>query len=197
MSLPAATAAPNIPNTAPGWLADPRTGGPGQGNWAYWLDALGEPFLRALLAQDLFITTDRRTLTDRVARGALAIAFGTDQPYAKELGARGLPIKVESTIPKEGTWITPGGGALVAFKNAPHPNAMKIYMNWLLSREGMEFHCAAGLRPCLRTDIQRSPDAALSLADLIAQGIPHAEYYTPAGEERQARAVELAKRMIP
>lgn len=177
-------------------LPDPRVAGPGLGNWALWSKVMGEPFQRALLAQEPFVTTDRRSLADRVARGALAVGIATDTTYAKELGERGLPIKVERTIPKEGTFVSPSGGSITVFKRAPHPNATRVYLNWFLTREAMEVHCAVNLQPCLRTDIKRDPDLGVSLADLIAQGIPYIETHTPEGEQRLARAAEHARQML-
>jgi ABC-type Fe3+ transport system substrate-binding protein len=37
---------------------------------------------------------------------------------------------------KEGTYITGGSGGVAVINKAPHPNAAKIGINWLLSREG-------------------------------------------------------------
>ncbi len=37
---------------------------------------------------------------------------------------------------KEGSDISPGAGALALFNRAPHPNAARVYINWLLTKEG-------------------------------------------------------------
>jgi ABC-type Fe3+ transport system substrate-binding protein len=37
---------------------------------------------------------------------------------------------------KEGTYITGGSGGVALINKAPHPNAAKVGLNWLLSREG-------------------------------------------------------------
>jgi len=36
----------------------------------------------------------------------------------------------------EGTYITGGSGGVALINKAPHPNAAKLGLNWLLSREG-------------------------------------------------------------
>jgi iron(III) transport system substrate-binding protein len=37
---------------------------------------------------------------------------------------------------KEGATISSHAGGVTLVKNAPHPNAAKVFVNWLLSREG-------------------------------------------------------------
>jgi ABC-type Fe3+ transport system substrate-binding protein len=48
---------------------------------------------------------------------------------------QGLPV---GQIPglKEGGTLSSSGGTLSLLQNAPHPNAAKGFVNWLLSREG-------------------------------------------------------------
>ncbi|MGH7817786.1 MAG: hypothetical protein ACREOR_10395, partial [Candidatus Binatia bacterium] len=41
-------------------------------------------------------------------------------------------------MPKEGLYVSGGYGHLTIFKNPPHPNATKVFVNWLLSRDGQE-----------------------------------------------------------
>ena len=54
------------------------------------------------------------------------------------------------------------GGTLSLLQNAPHPNAAKVFVNWLLSRDG-QMHVQKGRkgRPCtgsnsLRIDIPKN-----------------------------------------
>ena len=41
-------------------------------------------------------------------------------------------------VPKEGTHTSNGSGTITIVKNPPHPNATKVFVNWLLSKEGQE-----------------------------------------------------------
>jgi ABC-type Fe3+ transport system substrate-binding protein len=52
--------------------------------------------------------------------------------------AQGLPVEDFNTITwKETMAIYSGSNGTLAFMNqAPHPNAAKLFINWLLSREG-------------------------------------------------------------
>jgi ABC-type Fe3+ transport system substrate-binding protein len=72
-----------------------------------------------------------------LARGKIAltsgIAYSEFLPFLKA----GLPI-VPLPVPKEGLYVSGGYGHLMIFKNQPHPNATKVFVNWLLGRDGQE-----------------------------------------------------------
>ena len=129
-------------------------------------------------AQDVFYTSDSRYMTDSLARGAFKIAFGgtggiTGREFL-EIRNLGAAVEVYETLRLENDWPLyepdPGlgpagsGGSFSVAKNAVHPNATKLWVNWLLSREGMtmvhetlgEAEVAAGLdlhdRVSLRDD---------------------------------------------
>ncbi len=51
---------------------------------------------------------------------------------------------------------TSGAGYVTLVKNAPHPHAAKLFINWLLTREGQQvFNRAMGV-PALRNDLDDS-----------------------------------------
>jgi hypothetical protein len=50
---------------------------------------------------------------------------------------QGLPVDwFDPDHLKEGAYITGGSGGVALFNRPPHPNATKVAINWLLSREG-------------------------------------------------------------
>jgi len=56
---------------------------------------------------------------------------------------------------QEGALTTAGNGALSIPKNPPHPNALKVYLDYLLSKEGQtEWSKAIGFAS-LRQDVPR------------------------------------------
>jgi len=118
-------------------ISDPRTPGSGSSMWSYMHDIKGEEYLRKLVAQKLFITRDLRLLADNLARGKIAVTSGIGysefQPFIKA----NLPV-VPLPVPKEGLYVSGGYGHLTILKNLPHPNATKVFVNWLLSRDGQE-----------------------------------------------------------
>ncbi len=118
-------------------ISDPRTPGSGSSLWSYMHYTKGEEFLRKLVAQKLFITRDLRLLAENLARGKIAVTAGIGysefQPFIKA----NLPV-VPLPVPKEGLYVSGGYGHLTILKNPPHPNATKVFVNWLLSRDGQE-----------------------------------------------------------
>jgi iron(III) transport system substrate-binding protein len=46
---------------------------------------------------------------------------------------------------------------LAMVKNAPHPNAAKVLIDWLLSKEGQQYLIEVSDRPSSRTDVQNPP----------------------------------------
>ena len=118
-------------------ISDPRTPGSGSSMWSYMHYIKGEEYLRKLVAQKLFITRDLRLLAENLARGKIAVTSGIGysefQPFIKV----NLPV-LPLPVPKEGLYVSGGYGHLTVLKNPPHPNATKVFVNWLLSRDGQE-----------------------------------------------------------
>lgn len=111
---------------------DPRS--PGSGGLVY--DVLNEKFGRAylekLIAQDLVITTDISVAERRVAQGEFA--FFIPFRIQSVLNLRGLPVKPMQT--KEGdVYIVM---TLSRVKNAPHPNAARLFINHFLDSEAQK-----------------------------------------------------------
>jgi ABC-type glycerol-3-phosphate transport system substrate-binding protein len=67
---------------------------------------------------------------------------------------QGLPVK-QVFSDKEGDTISSGSGNIISFKNGPHPNATKVYLNWFLSRDGQLAWQKLTGRNSLRTDIPK------------------------------------------
>ena len=132
-------------------ILDPRSPGSGESNWAFLLRIKGEPFLAKLAAQEMMVGRNLRQLGEAVARGKSAVSIGvsyyTYLPFIKA----GLPVKSISTL-KEGYYAGTGSGNLAVLKNAPHPNASKVFVNWLLSKEGQTVFTKALGQPTRRFD---------------------------------------------
>jgi len=117
---------------------DVRTAGPGNGNMLFWYHnpQLGPAFLKKVFGEmDPTMTRYSRQATDWLAQGKFAICFFCSEDV--EIGKRqGLPIDSLDVDWKEGAGLVSQSGNLAVLKNAPHPNAAKVFINWLLSREG-------------------------------------------------------------
>ncbi len=133
-------------------ILDPRTPGSGASMWSYLRDAKGEGYLKRLVAQKLFISRDQRVLAESLARGKIAAVIGlTYYSYAPFIKA-GLSVRPLPT-PKEGVYVSGGSGHLTVLKNAPHPNAAKVFINWFLSTEGQQIYSKALVQGTRRLDV--------------------------------------------
>jgi ABC-type Fe3+ transport system substrate-binding protein len=131
---------------------DPRTPGSGQSIWSFLWDIKGEDYLRNLVAQDLFISRDQRQLGDALAKGKLAIALGVSFYTLQGFLTANLPIK-ELPKMKEGLPSSNGSGVIGVVKNPPHPNAARVFVNWLLSKEGQELYVKVMHQSTRRVDV--------------------------------------------
>ena len=131
---------------------DPRQGGASGGKWAFLWATRGEAYLRKLMEQVSLIAADRRQVSDALAKGTIAISIGPTYYSFVSYVKAGLPVKPLPPI-KEGTYVSMGNGGPVAIKNPPHPNATKIFVNWLLSKEGQEIYSKAQGQATRRLDV--------------------------------------------
>ena len=130
--------------TNPKWkgkiLSDEMTmPGGGQSWFAATLKSLGEDFHKGLAKNDLNYSRQIVERAKRVARGEFAFAIPFN--LAELATLKGLPVK--GVIPSEGAPYTPISVALI--KGARHPNAAKLFMNYLLSEEGQLIFAKSGL----------------------------------------------------
>jgi iron(III) transport system substrate-binding protein len=133
-------------------ILDPRSPGSGESTWAFLWKIKGEQFLTKLAAQDMLVGRNLRQLGEAVARGKSAISIGlsfyTYVPFIKA----GLPVRPLSAI-REGYYAATGSGNVAILKNSPHPNGSKVFINWLLSKEGQTAFTKAMGQPTRRFDV--------------------------------------------
>jgi ABC-type glycerol-3-phosphate transport system substrate-binding protein len=103
----------------------------------YHTPELGAEFIRRLYGEmDVTVTQELRQATDWLASGKFAICFFCSE-ILKAKG-QGLPVDEFRTAQwKESRAISAGSvGSLAMPSQPPHPNAARLFVNWLLSREG-------------------------------------------------------------
>ena len=131
---------------------DPRTPGSGQSIWSFLWDVKGEAYLRKLVQQDLFVSRDQRQLADALAKDKLAFALGVSFYTLEGFITANLPVKELPKL-KEGAPASNGSGVIGIVKNAPHPNAAKVFVNWLLGKQGQELYLKAMRQSTRRLDV--------------------------------------------
>ncbi len=92
-------------------------------------------FFRQLAKQEPMIIRDQRLQVDWLAKGKYSIlVFPSNTPMTEYLEV-GAPVAYALT--KEGTYLSTDAGAINLVNRAPHPNAAKVLLNWIPSREGL------------------------------------------------------------
>jgi iron(III) transport system substrate-binding protein len=122
---------------------DPKLRGPVSQNlrFFYYHPDLGPEFIRRLFGEmNITLGRDDRQMIDWVAAGRFPLAlFARGAETAMQ---QGLPVQeLGAGNFKEGGFVDPLVGTVSLLNRAPHPNAAKVAINWLLSREGqVAFH---------------------------------------------------------
>lgn len=112
---------------------------------------LGLDYMRQLAKQEPFLTRDSRLQVDWLAHGKYPISLCANLDIMNEFFKVGAPIAF--TIPVEGMYVSTGSGGLGLINKAPHPNAAKLFVNWLLSKEGQTILSHATLFQSARVDV--------------------------------------------
>ena len=116
-------------------IYDPRGSGAGSSTMSLLRKELGDHAMKVLLVdQNPVLSTEKRQFTTWVIRGQYPIGIGVVDPYMAPFLEQGLGRDVKNLSTKL-KLLTPGSGAFVVMNKNPHPNASKVFVNWLLSQE--------------------------------------------------------------
>jgi ABC-type Fe3+ transport system substrate-binding protein len=100
-------------------------------------------FLRKLAAQDVAAApVAARQVLDRVIAGEYAIGINMFNHHAVISAAKAAPVK---WLPISPAMVTMNTSSLM--KNAPHPNAARLFMSFLVSEEGQKLFAAEDYLP--------------------------------------------------
>jgi iron(III) transport system substrate-binding protein len=121
------------------------------------LHQLGEDYFKKLyVGQQVVFTRDTRQQADWVARGTYPISLGMDKGEFARLKQDGFSVAMLPNT-KDVPGISTAGTSYVGLlTEAPHPHAARLFINWLITKEGHEaFNRIAGL-PGMRRDLSDS-----------------------------------------
>ncbi|MFI5013953.1 MAG: ABC transporter substrate-binding protein [Hyphomicrobiales bacterium] len=105
------------------------------------LQKYGADFHRKLAEQNIIFSRDIGADERRVAQGEYPLRI--PQLYSNYLGLKGLPVKL--ITPEEGAPYVQFEQAIL--KNAPHPNAGRLFINHVLSEEGQTILASYAIVP--------------------------------------------------
>jgi len=144
-------------------VKDPRLPGSGSDPMRFYYHSpeLGPEFIKKLFGDmEVTLVASERLGMDWLASSKFAICFFCGSGEVIAAKRQGLPVD-EFGFMKEGASLVARGGTLALMNNAPHPNAAKVFINWLLSREGQLAFLKGSMRETggtwdsLRVDIPR------------------------------------------
>jgi iron(III) transport system substrate-binding protein len=138
-------------------VASPTDAGTGSNTAAQFYLGLGEDFVKKLfIDQKPVFSRDGRQMADWLARGIYPISLGAREEDTHRMKEEGLPV---ATIFRLSDWpgtVSSGSGQVVLLKNAPNPNAARVFINWIASKEGLEIYARADRSATTRSDIDES-----------------------------------------
>lgn len=176
-------------------MFDPRIDGAGLQVAAVWLITMGEQRLTDFFKnQAPVLTQDRRQLAAWMIDGSYPIALGVSADGFAPLAQQGVDVSVVQPLDASnphGLYMSLGTGSVSLISRAPHPNAAKLFVNWLLTQEGQTQWSQTSRYDMRRLDVPVF-DPALELD-------PGTDYVFIDNEQNYSlrnRANELAKQLL-
>lgn len=132
-------------------MHDPVHSGPGQGNLTRslvlgWVD---ENFWWKMAKQEILFSDNRRLIAEWLGKGKAGIGIAMSGMQMRPYIDAGVPISP--------VWLKEGGHRgvknITLIKTAPNPNAARLYINWVMSKDGQEYMSRTLMRVSQRTDV--------------------------------------------
>ncbi len=111
-------------------------------------------YMRQMVKQEPVITRDTRQQVEWVARGRYPIGLATLIAQTSEFIKLGAPIALVKA--DEGAKSGAGAGGLQIPKQHAHPNAARVFVNWILTREGAAAFIKGFGHPSTRQDVPKT-----------------------------------------
>lgn len=142
-------------------MFDPTQGGPGKTMCTYFLAYIfgyekGEAFLQNLVKQEPTVLKDARQLVEWVAQGKYPVGLAASMAVVPTFKTAGAPVKWIRV--SEGGLVSPAASIFSVADKAPHPNAVTVLTNWLLTAEGQAAISKAYGQPATRLGIPSTTD---------------------------------------
>ncbi|HKA32872.1 MAG TPA: extracellular solute-binding protein [Candidatus Binatia bacterium] len=136
---------------------DITTTGAGANLAARFYQQLGADFIKKLyIDQKTLGTRERRQFTDWLARGTQPICLNCREDDVRPLEKEGFKLQEIFELSDLAPGINGSPWMLSVANRAPHPNAAKIFVNWISGKEGLEIYARGYGSATLRTDIDES-----------------------------------------
>ncbi len=132
-------------------INDPTTMGSGKDSIEAIRYLTSDDYLKKLVEQKPAVIRDQRQQVEWLAHGKYAIGLGVPDSIVLEFTRAGAPIAAK--IMAEGMEITTGIGAVSFFSNSSHPYSSRLFLNWILTKEGQELFARLAGHASRRADV--------------------------------------------
>jgi iron(III) transport system substrate-binding protein len=170
-------------------INDPIPAGAGHGVFRWFWHVLGPEkgaeYIRALRAQAGAVDRDQRRQVEWIARGRYPVLLAPSDGVLGQLQEEGVQVGIVPEFKRHGTLINSSFGNVMLVNQAPHPNAARVFINWLLTKDGQSAYSTAMGQPSGRLDVPRDhlPPEVIPRPDVV--------YYNSALEENAISSPEL------
>ncbi|MGH7835173.1 MAG: ABC transporter substrate-binding protein [Candidatus Binatia bacterium] len=136
---------------------DPTSTGAGANLAAQFYNQLGEEFVKKLYVDQKTVRTrDRRQMSDWLARGTHPICLNCREDDVRPLIKDGFKLLEIFELADFPGIINGSPWMLTVANKAANPKAAQVFVNWMLSKEGLEIYGRGYGSATLRTDIDES-----------------------------------------
>lgn len=175
-------------------IYDPRAGGAGTLAMTMLRKELGDEGMKTLLVdQQPALSTDKRQFTEWVVRGRYPIGIGVVDPYLAPFLSQGLAADV-GNLTTNVQVVTTGSGNLHILANNPNPNATKVFVNWLLSKETQTEWAKVARTNSRRADVPPGSPETLPAAENIGN---YSDFNAEVGNQEMQDTRRLARKIVP
>ncbi len=173
---------------------DPGTSGAGTSLIALLYILFGPDYVKKLYKdQKPLISRDGRQAAQFLAQGNYAVLLGPDTTAVDQFKQLGYPV--DYVFPTDAPSVLSGGWGLISLMNkAPHPNAAKLFINWLAERDAQAAFAKAVVSASLRTDVSHGDVPAWVFPQKNGKYMDTYDY-TFVTEQREA-AVQKARELL-
>jgi ABC-type Fe3+ transport system substrate-binding protein len=167
---------------------DPRGGGIGVSFLTGAYHYKGRDAVKQLLVdQQPTLVRGNVEMAEQVLRAGRVLSVGTlSEDTLVQYRQAGVPLNLETSHMEDMPSVNNSGQAPAVFKNPPHPNATKVFVNWLMSRPTQDL-----LQQELQNNSTRKDVTPSQAANKPRPGV---QYYHTQTEEAMTQVTTAAQR---
>lgn len=142
-----------------------------------WGGDKAQKFLEGLRKQEVRLVQGRALLTELLSGGEIAILVNNFLQNSIEAKRKGSPVEMLALDP-----VISAAGLVGINKSAPHPNAAKLFVDFVLSKEGQELIVKTD-RSSVRKDVAGNPLDLIKNVRIVPSDLSLGQNYVQTRDE--------------